>query len=144
MKSIQEKMSNPERPRVQILKRQMGPSFPPGKMLIATPKIIDEYVRKIRKGKTTTVEELRNQLALDYKADYTCPLTTGIFLRLVAENAEMQRDLGKTRIAPYWRVVSKGGALNPKFPGGIESQAKKLKQEGVKVVRKGKTLKVME
>lgn len=144
MKSIQEKMSHPEKPRVQRLKRQMGPSFPPGKMLIATPKIIDRYVRKIRKGKTITVEELRNQLAFDFKADYTCPLTTGIFLRIVAENAEMQRGLGKTRIAPYWRVVSKGGALNPKFPGGIKAQARNLKQEGVDVVQKGKTLKVIK
>ena len=144
MKTIQEKMATPAKPEVKFLKKQMGASFPPGKMLIPTPVLIDKHVRKIRKGSTITVNQLRDSLAKELKADYTCPLTTGIFLRVVAENAEHERDLGKTRIAPYWRVVKNDGGMNPKFPGGVKSHAKKLKQDGVEVVLKGKSLKVVK
>jgi len=36
----------------------------------------------------------------------------------------------KSRIAPYWRVLKDDGSLNPKFPGGVKEQAKKLRAEG--------------
>ena len=144
MKSIEEKMAHPKKPEVQTLKKKLGPSFPAGKMLIATPVLIDQYVRKIKKGRTISIGELREKLASDFDADYTCPLTTGIFLRVVAENAELLRAKGKTRIAPYWRVVRNDGSMNPKFPGGVNGQAKQLKNEGIKIILKGKTLKVGE
>jgi hypothetical protein len=143
MRTIKEKMATPAKSEVQLLKRRLGPSFPAGKMLISTPTVIDHYVRKIRKGTTITIGELRERLAKDFRADYTCPLTTGIFLRVVAENAELERAEGKARIAPYWRVIRNDGAMNPKFPGGANSQAKLLKAEGVSVVAKGKNLKVI-
>ncbi|HEY8204119.1 MAG TPA: MGMT family protein [Pyrinomonadaceae bacterium] len=107
-------------------------------MLIPTPKLIDELVRKIPKGKLATVSELRRKLATDFEADVTCPLTTGIFLRIVAEAAEEDRVNGRTRITPYWRVVKDDGALNPKFPGGVAQQRRSLKAEGFDVVMNGK------
>jgi hypothetical protein len=134
-KSWAEKMNHPPKPEVKTLTRPKGANFPAGKMLIPTPKLIDETVRKIRKGKTRTVVEIREELAKRYRADYTCPLTTGIFLRIVAENAEEQREQGAARITPYWRVLQKGGALNQKFPGGAAAQARKLRAEGVVLTR---------
>lgn len=134
-KSWAEKMNHPPKPEVKTLTRPKGANFPAGKMLIPTPKLIDETVRKIRKGKTRTVVEIREELAKRYRADYTCPLTTGVFLRMVAENAEDQREQGAARITPYWRVLQKGGALNQKFPGGAAAQARKLKAEGVVLTR---------
>lgn len=142
MKSLEEKMNHPSHPEVKLIKRPSGPSFPAGKMLIPTPKVIESRVKRIRKGKTLTINQLRDSLAAEFKADYTCPLTTGIFLRIVAEYAELERSRGKSRITPYWRVVKNDGGMNPKFPGGVESQTRKLKIEGVKLVRKGKMLKV--
>ena len=56
-------------------------------MLIATPKIIDEYIKQIPKGININIKTLRNDLALTYGADTTCPVTTGIFLRIVSEAA---------------------------------------------------------
>ncbi len=50
----------------------------------------------------------------------TCPLTTGIFLRIAAEAAGEDDGSGKTRITPYWRVVKDDDSLNPEFPGGME------------------------
>ena len=51
---------------------------------------------------------------------------------------------GKKSITPYWRVIKKDGSLNPKFPGGVEAQAKRLEAEGhvIEFSRSGKPKKV--
>jgi len=45
---------------------------------------------------------------------------------------------GKKRITPYWRTLKTGGALNPKYPGGITEQKKHLESEGHRIIQKGK------
>jgi hypothetical protein len=57
------------------------------KMLIATPKIIDEYVKQISKGSSSSLATMWRDLANEFGADYTCPVTRAIFLRLVSEAA---------------------------------------------------------
>lgn len=37
------------------------------------------------------------------------------------------------RLTPWWRVLKKGGFLNPKYPGGTDYQAALLEAEGVRV-----------
>ena len=107
-------------------------------MLIACPLDIEELVLTIPKGKLVTMAVLRARLARDFGAETACPLTTGIFLRLVAEAAEEDRAAGKTKIAPYWRVIKNDGALNEKFPGGEKSHAGLLKAEGFHIEAAGK------
>ena len=68
----------------------------------------------------------------------TCPLTTGIFVRIAAEAAEEDRMNGRKRITGYWRVVKEDGTLNPKFPGGVNQQSYYLRREGLAIVRNGK------
>ena len=144
MKTIEEKMATPAKPEVKHVNHRNGSNFPAGKMLIPTPKLIDEVIRKIPKGEIRTIEEIRDQLAKRFHADFTCPLTTGIFIRIVAENAEHQHKLGKKDITPYWRVVQKDGSFNPKLPGGPVAQARKLRAEGFEVLQtKTKKLKVI-
>jgi hypothetical protein len=41
---------------------------------------------------------------------------------------------GKVDITPYWRTLKVGGVLNEKFPGGVETQAKRLEVEGHTVI----------
>ena len=96
----------------------MGQAGGTGKMLIPTPKLIDELVRKIPKGRLATVNQLRENLARRFDADITCPLTTGIFLNISANTSEEDLASGKKRVTAYWRVLKEGGKLNPKFPGG--------------------------
>ncbi|MFN8244818.1 MAG: hypothetical protein U0T56_00345 [Ferruginibacter sp.] len=105
-----------------------------GKMLIPTPRLIDDLVKKIPKGKLATVNQLRETLAARYHADVTCPLTTGIFLNISAHAAEEDISAGKKRVTPYWRVLKEGGLLNPKFPGGCAMHASRLKAEGFGVM----------
>lgn len=107
-------------------------------MLIARPLDIENLVFTIPKGRLATMAVLRAKLARDFGAETTCPLTTGIFLRLVAEAAEEDRAAGKTKIAPYWRVIKNDGALNEKFPGGEKSHAQLLQTEGFRVEAAGK------
>jgi alkylated DNA nucleotide flippase Atl1 len=57
-------------------------------------------------------------------------MTTGIFLRIVAEVAEEDFKSGKEKVTPYWRILKSGGSLNLKFPGGARTQAARLQEEG--------------
>jgi len=105
-----------------------------GRMLIPTPLMVDELVRRIPSGKLVTVSQIREKLARDFGADFTCPLVTGIFLKIVAETAEEDLGRGRKDITPYWRVVKDDGSLNPKFPGEGKIQAQYLRREGHEVL----------
>lgn len=102
----------------------------PKSLLVPSPRAVDARVRKVRKGSVLTLERLRRDLARGSAADIACPLTTGIFLRIVAEAAEEDRRAGKNRITPYWRVVRDDGSLFEKFPGGTAAQVRRLREEG--------------
>ncbi len=101
-----------------------------GKMLIPRPLDIDALIRGVEKGKLVTIGQVRERLARDQGADITCPLTTGIFLRIVAEVAEEDFRSSKETITPYWRVLRDDGSLNEKLPGGVAAQAGRLTTEG--------------
>jgi alkylated DNA nucleotide flippase Atl1 len=104
------------------------------KMLIAEPMAYNNVMAKIPKGKLTTTVDIRAYLARLAKADFTCPLTAGIFTNIAA-NASAER--GSNEI-PYWRTLKKDGELNEKYPGGTASQKELLESEGHKVIQKGK------
>jgi alkylated DNA nucleotide flippase Atl1 len=131
-----DKMERPQEPKLVRVPPKMS-RFGKGMMLIPTPKLVDAIVRRVPKGRLVTVGEIRRKLAADFSADVTCPLTTGIFIRIVAEAAEEDRANGRKRVAPYWRVIKDDGSLNPKFPGGIEHQARYLRAEGFGIARRG-------
>ncbi len=79
-------------------------------LYVATPDILDAYIRKIPVGTVRPVEQVRRDLAKRNKADATCPVSTSIFLRMVAETALKQMAEGANRddIAPFWRVLQPG------------------------------------
>ena len=104
------------------------------KMLIAPPLFYDAIMKKIPDGKLITTDRIRNFLAKEQGADYTCQLTAGIFINIVAKASE-ERD-GDER--PYWRTLKKDGELNEKYPGGIDAQKARLEMEGHTVIQKGK------
>ncbi|MDR2085341.1 MAG: MGMT family protein [Bacteroidales bacterium] len=104
------------------------------RMLIAAPIQYDEIIRRIPKGKLITSNEIRNYLAIQHNADFTCQLTAGIFISIAAHASE-ERDTDKI---PYWRTLKANGELNEKYPCGIENQKKLLEQEGHTIISKGK------
>lgn len=140
------KLERKQEPKIVQTPPKMAVRLGKGRMLVPTPMLVASLVKKVPKGKLATVRLIREKLAEDFKADVTCPLTTGIFLRISAEAAEEDRENGVKNIAPYWRVLKEDGSLNPKFPGGVKQQAEYLEKEGFQVlaVKKGKTLVVRD
>jgi alkylated DNA nucleotide flippase Atl1 len=124
--------------KVEVLTASKGNNYPPGRMLVSTPRELDAIIRRIPEGRVLPLGNLRAALARDHRADYTCPTTTGIFLRVVADAAEEERAAGGKRLAPYWRVVRDDGTLIDKLPGGTAAQARMLEREGVHVLLLGK------
>jgi hypothetical protein len=113
---------------------------PPGAtMVISTPLEIEGYVRQIPKGKLATLVTLRNVIADQHGTTITCPVTTGIFLGIVARAAAEQEMMGAKRVTPWWRVIRTDGTLNEKFPGGIVEHEKRLKAEGHTVESRGRS-----
>jgi len=140
-KSWHEKLHNPPEglPKVVEVPPSWEKRMGGRKVLVPTPLMADEVIRTVRKGKLITTGQIRERLAKKFKADSTCPLTLGIFLRIISEAAEEDRQAGKKQITPYWRVVKDDGSLNPKYPDGTESHAELLKKEGHKITTsKGK------
>jgi hypothetical protein len=133
-RSWREKMSNPNLPKLVPIPPHMRKRLGTGTMLLPSPSDVETLIRAVRKGSLTTVPRIREALAGKYSADVTCPLVTGLFVRIAAEAAEEEARAGKTKITPYWRVVKDDGLLNPKFPGGVERQAERLRAEGHRIV----------
>ncbi len=111
-----------------------------GTCVIPAPIEVDEIMRGVSKGKLTTIDAIRKQLAAKHGATIACPITTGIFAWIAAHAAHESAGAGKKRITPYWRTLKTGGEINPKYPGGAEAVAKLLRSEGHSVVKKGKRL----
>jgi len=133
-KTAVEKRDAPQQPVVEVLTEAKGAAYPPGRMLISTPREIDQLVQQVPPGRVLRLSDLRQALAQRHGADYTCPLTTGILLRIAAEAAHEEQAVGKPNPLPYWRVVRDGGSLLDKLPGGPEAQAEKLRADGLQPV----------
>lgn len=110
------------------------------KMLIAAPLQYNDLMARVPEGQVVTADALRRHLAEEASADFTCPLTAGIFINICAY-ASQERAEGKI---PYWRTLKTGGVLNEKFPGGTEEQAFHLRAEGHEIEGKGKTQRVKD
>jgi hypothetical protein len=133
-KTWTEKVNDPT--KVHVVKKldKDFADMPAGaRMLIATPRIIDEYVRQIPAGTAGSLAAMRRDLANSYRAEYTCPVTSGIFLRIVSEAAyeQMAAGMPASKVAPFWRVVSESSALNKKFSFGPEFVKKQRQKEGI-------------
>lgn len=105
------------------------------KMYFAPPLDYDAVMRRVPVGKVITVGNIREYFAAQNNADFTDPITAGIFCSIAAW-ASFQREDDKT---PYWRTLKANGELNPKYPGGVEEQKKLLESEGFTVITKGRT-----
>ena len=140
-KSWREKLADDKGlPRVGKIEGRMSTRWGTGTMVIPSPREVDALMKRVPRGKLTTINELRSALARKHHVDVGCPITTGIFAWIAAQAAEEAAAAGRQRITPYWRTLKAGGQLNPKYPGGLASLKRRLQTEGHKVVRRGKNL----
>lgn len=104
------------------------------RMYFAPPVDYDRAMRLVPFGRLTTITDIRARFARENGADFTEPITAGIFVSIAAW-ASFQRGTDET---PYWRTLKAGGELNPKYPGGVEAQRERLEAEGHRVAERGR------
>lgn len=105
------------------------------RMYFAPPIDYDKVMKQVPYGKVITVGQIREYFAQKNGADFTEPMTAGIFVNIAAW-ASFQRN-GEDE-TPYWRTLKANGELNAKFPGGAEAQKKQLEAEGHTIITKGR------
>ena len=122
-------------PKIQIITdRRSIEKYGGDRMYFAPPVDYDRVMRLVPPGKLLTVGQIRDYFARRSGADFTEPITAGVFVSIAAW-ASAQRGGDET---PYWRTLKAGGALNPKYPGGIEAQRQRLEAEGHTILQKGR------
>lgn len=125
---------NKDMPKIKIINDEKTiKKYGGTRMFFAPPLYYDKLMRKVPKGNLITAGQIREYLAKENNADFTCPLTGGIFINIVAW-ASYQR---KEDITPYWRTLKTNGELNNKYPEGIELQKRLLEEEGHTIIQKG-------
>ncbi|MFC2046883.1 hypothetical protein ACFLTK_01205 [Chloroflexota bacterium] len=130
-KSWREKLADSkDLPKVMEIDGNMSTRWGIGTVCIPAPIDVDEIMKQVPQGKVITVNQIREVVAKRHSANIGCPITTGIFIGIAARAAEESAAEGKKDITPYWRTLKSKGELNGKYPGGVEVQATRLREEG--------------
>ena len=122
-------------PKLQIITDSKSiEKYGGSRMYFAPPIAYDEIMKQIHYGKVITVGKIRDYFAAKNEADFTDPITAGIFVSIAAWASEQRSD----SLTPYWRTLKANGELNSKYPGGIERQKAQLMAEGHTIIQKGR------
>ena len=122
-------------PKTQIITDEKSiAKYGGNRMYFAPPVDYDRIMRRVPQGRLTTLGAIREYFARENGADFTEPITAGIFVSIAAW-ASAQRPGDET---PWWRTLKANGELNPKYPGGIQAQREKLEAEGHEIVQRGR------
>jgi hypothetical protein len=128
-----DKLNETKEPKIKRIDIDFADIPAGSNMLIATPKIIDKYIQEIGLGKRIDTKTLRKDLAIAHNADYTCPVTAGIFLRIVAEANYEKLQQGKNveEITPFWRVIEPNSVLAKKLTFGQDFLLQQIEKERI-------------
>jgi len=132
-KSWQEKLHNGKELKVETTTVKFADIPAGSRMLIATPEIVDAYIREIPRGHFVSIGQIRKDLAAAHHTDFTCPVTTGIFVRIAAEAAYEEYEKGKSlsRITPFWRVIAAKSPAAKKLSFGTDLLLAQQKKERI-------------
>lgn len=139
-KTWTEKLQAARQPEIKRIDKAFADIPANANMLIATPQLIAAYLKQVPKGVAVDTVTLRKDLALEYGAEYTCPVTTGIFLRMVAEAAyeQYQQQNSLRNITPFWRAIAPNAPLAKKLSFGQDWLMELRKKEGLDTSTKTK------
>jgi hypothetical protein len=103
----QERYKNTKPPRTVLLHADFAGIKTGTTMLVGSPEMIASYIKAIPSGETRSVARMRNELARRNDAQAMCPVSTAIFLRVVAEVALTDLRMGKvpSEVVPFWRAI---------------------------------------
>jgi hypothetical protein len=130
-KSWLDKLNENKEPKIKRIDIDFADIPSGSNMLIPTPKLIDKYIQEIGVGKRIDTKTLRKDLAIAHNADYTCPVTTGIFLRIVAEANYEKLQQGELleEITPFWRAIEPNSTLAKKLTFGQDFLLQQIDNE---------------
>ncbi len=131
-------------PKVVKITGKMKKNWGDGTLLVPAPMEVDEEMRKVPRGKLTTINDIRAKLAKKHRTTICCPITTGIFAWVAAHAAEEAAAAGGKKTNPYWRTLKIRGVINEKYPGGVAAQMRLLRAEGHQVTQKGKNYVIVD
>lgn len=102
-------------------------------MLVPSARIVDDFIRTIPAHTEMDVKTLRKQLAQQFDAEVTCPITTGIHVRIVAEAAceALAAGASLSEITPFWRVLDVDAPVAKKLSCGVGFVADRRASEGL-------------
>lgn len=111
-KTWAQKMETGADPHIETVERDFSWVKAGTRILILNPRIVRDRVANLRPGEFKSAPDLREEWAQEYGADMTCPMTVGIFLRIVSEAAWDEHLAGAPieSVTPFWR------AIDPKSP----------------------------
>jgi len=126
-KTAMQRLQAKKDPKKVILDKDFAGIKAGQRMLVGTPKMIDQYIQKIPAGEERSVSRLRNELARRNKCDATCPVSTAIFIRIVAEAAleKLAEGAEVSELTPFWRVIDSGHKIAKRLdidPEWIDTQ----------------------
>lgn len=132
-KSWAEKLKGGSPAHVAILPKAMWGLERGDTLFIATPMMVRDYMKKIPKGASKSIAEMREDLAKANGAKASCPMTSSIFARIAAEAALDDMNAGKpaSAITPFWRLIDEKSPLAKKLSCGPAFIARMRKAEGV-------------
>lgn len=87
------------------------------KLHISSPQEIAAELQTLAPGTTLSIQAFRQRLAEKNGCDAACPVSTSLFLRIVAEctwEAYQQRG-SMQNLCPFWRVLDPASALARKL-----------------------------
>ena len=132
-KSWKEKFFSKENFEIKTIQKNFWGHVAGSKMLIPTPLMIQEYINQIESGKVSEIETMRNDLAIENGADFTCPMTTGIFLKIVAEYNYEKLNQKRVDICPFWRIVDSNSKFSERLSFDKNLIVSKRNKENISV-----------
>ncbi len=126
-KTALEKLAQKKDRKIVVLDHEFAGIKAGQKMFVATPQIVDRYIRAIPYGETRSVVRLRNELARRHRCDAACPMSTSMFVRISAEAAleELGQGAPLDTVAPFWRVLTSADKITKKLnvdPAWVDRQ----------------------
>jgi hypothetical protein len=132
-KTWKQKLEDKKEPKLQTLQKAMSGVPAGGTLLMPTAQSVKAFMDQIPSGQQVSFQQMRQQLAEAHQADLSCPMSTSMVARIVAEAAWEDIEAGKapTEVTPFWRVIEPDSSLAKKLGCGTEFIQSMRQQEGI-------------
>jgi len=102
---------------IKIRPHKVGGVMVDQTMLLPSAEAVIRKILAVPAGETRSLAQLREQLAQEYGADATCPVTTQRMIKVVAEKSVADHAGGRAAV-PFWRVIDPDKPNAARLPGG--------------------------